>query len=220
MLHEHFKDPESGFTKVLAQDPDNIEAVKGRGYCLLNIDRIDAAIADLDRVLASRPDDTATLRGRSKAYTFLLGLTASSPLWCFSESERCGLPRSGGHPNESHGCLVDRDRGAMCSLLTPAWGRPRDRALLRTPTAFESRHSRALVSEAERQPAMGGRMRTAIHEQPGDFGNRGRRRGEPIGCLLPTRAALFGRHSHCCIWGRGDKDPPVDCRRASLFADL
>jgi tetratricopeptide (TPR) repeat protein/tRNA A-37 threonylcarbamoyl transferase component Bud32 len=71
MLHGHFEDAETGFTEVLAQDPDNIEAVKGRGYCLLNMDRLEAAIADLDRVLASRPDDATTLRRRSKAHTLL-----------------------------------------------------------------------------------------------------------------------------------------------------
>jgi tetratricopeptide (TPR) repeat protein/tRNA A-37 threonylcarbamoyl transferase component Bud32 len=71
MLHGHFEDAATGFAEVLTQDPDNIEAVKGRGYCLLNMDRLDAAIADLDRVLASRPDDAATLRRRSKAHTLL-----------------------------------------------------------------------------------------------------------------------------------------------------
>jgi len=71
MLHGHFEDAEKGFTEVLAQDPNNIEAVKGRGYCLLNMDRLEAAVADLDRVLASRPDDAATLRRRSKAHALL-----------------------------------------------------------------------------------------------------------------------------------------------------
>jgi tetratricopeptide (TPR) repeat protein/tRNA A-37 threonylcarbamoyl transferase component Bud32 len=71
MLHGHFEAAEKGFTEVLSQDPDNIEAVKGRGYCLLNMDRLDAAIADLDKVLASRPDDATTLRRRSKAHALL-----------------------------------------------------------------------------------------------------------------------------------------------------
>jgi tetratricopeptide (TPR) repeat protein/tRNA A-37 threonylcarbamoyl transferase component Bud32 len=71
MLHGHFEDAEKGFTEVIAQDPENIEAVKGRGYCLLNMDRLEAAVADLDRVLASRPDDATTLRRRSKAHALL-----------------------------------------------------------------------------------------------------------------------------------------------------
>lgn len=71
MLHGHFEEAEKGFDEVLAQDPQNIEAVKGRGYCLLNMDRLEAAVVDLDRVLASRPDDAATLRRRSKAHALL-----------------------------------------------------------------------------------------------------------------------------------------------------
>lgn len=71
MLHGHFEDAEKGFAEVLAQDPQNIEAVKGRGYCLLNMNRLDAAVADLDRVLVARPDDAATLRRRSRAHALL-----------------------------------------------------------------------------------------------------------------------------------------------------
>lgn len=71
MLHGHFEEAEKGFGEVLAQNPQNIEAVKGRGYCLLNMNRLEAAIADLDLVLASRPDDATTLRRRSKAHALL-----------------------------------------------------------------------------------------------------------------------------------------------------
>ena len=71
MLHGHFEEAENGFDEVLAKDPQNIEAVKGRGYCLLNMDRLEASVADLDLVLASRPDDATTLRRRSKAHALL-----------------------------------------------------------------------------------------------------------------------------------------------------
>jgi len=71
MLHKHFTDAERGFGEVLAVDPRNLEARKGRGYCLLNLDRLEHAVREFDAVLESQPDDAVTLRYRSKAHGLL-----------------------------------------------------------------------------------------------------------------------------------------------------
>ena len=71
MHHKHFADAERGFAEVLALEPGNLEARKGRGFCLLNMDRLEDAVTEFDAVLASRPDDTVTLRYRSKAHALL-----------------------------------------------------------------------------------------------------------------------------------------------------
>jgi tetratricopeptide (TPR) repeat protein len=71
MHHKHFADAERGFAEVLALEPENLEARKGRGFCLLNMDRLEDAVTEFDAVLASRPDDAVTLRYRSKAHALL-----------------------------------------------------------------------------------------------------------------------------------------------------
>ncbi len=71
MLHEQYAQAEAGFTQALEAEPANFEALKKRGVCRLNMNRLEQAIKDFDAVLALQPQDAATLRYRSKAHGLL-----------------------------------------------------------------------------------------------------------------------------------------------------
>ncbi len=71
MQHGQYAKAEAGFTEALEIDPENLEALKKRGFCRLNTEQSEGAVQDFDRVLARRADDSMTLRYRSKAYALL-----------------------------------------------------------------------------------------------------------------------------------------------------
>jgi tetratricopeptide (TPR) repeat protein len=71
LLHKHFPEAEKGFTQILAQDPQNAEALKSRGFCRLNMKMLDEAVDDLTKANALSPDDAMTLKYRALAYVGL-----------------------------------------------------------------------------------------------------------------------------------------------------
>lgn len=71
MLHEQYAVAEAEYTEVLEASPGNLEALRHRGFCRLNMGRLDAAVLDFDAVLAREPDDATTLRRRASAHGLL-----------------------------------------------------------------------------------------------------------------------------------------------------
>lgn len=71
LLHKHFPEAEKGFTQILAQDPQNAEILKSRGFCRLNMKMLDEAVADLTKAAELSPDDATTLKYRALAYVGL-----------------------------------------------------------------------------------------------------------------------------------------------------
>lgn len=71
LLAKRYAEAEQGFTTILQADSRNVEALKGRGNCRLQLKMLDEAVADLTAALALHPDDPATLRYRGLAYAEL-----------------------------------------------------------------------------------------------------------------------------------------------------
>ena len=71
LLHKHFAVAEKEFTQALTLDPRNTEALKSRGFCRLNLEMPEEAIADLTQAHQLDPIDPMTLKYRALAYATL-----------------------------------------------------------------------------------------------------------------------------------------------------
>jgi tetratricopeptide (TPR) repeat protein len=71
LLHKHFAVAEKEFTQALALDPRNADALKSRGFCRLNLEMPEEAIADLIQASQLDPADPMTLKYRALAYATL-----------------------------------------------------------------------------------------------------------------------------------------------------
>lgn len=71
LLHKHFAVAEKEFTQALTLDPRNTEALKSRGFCRLNLEMPEEAIADLTQAHQLDPVDPMTLKYRALAYATL-----------------------------------------------------------------------------------------------------------------------------------------------------
>jgi serine/threonine protein kinase/Tfp pilus assembly protein PilF len=71
LLHKHFAVAEKEFTQALTFDPRNTEALKSRGFCRLNLEMLEEAIADLTQAHQLDPVDPMTLKYRALAYATL-----------------------------------------------------------------------------------------------------------------------------------------------------
>jgi tetratricopeptide (TPR) repeat protein/tRNA A-37 threonylcarbamoyl transferase component Bud32 len=71
LLHKHFAEAEHEFTQALTLDPGNADALKSRGFCWLNLNMLEEAIADLARAHQLDPADPMTLKYRALAYATL-----------------------------------------------------------------------------------------------------------------------------------------------------
>ena len=71
LLHKHFAEAEKDFTQSLTLDPQNAEALKGRGFCRLNLKMLEEAAADLTQANRLAPNDPMTLKYRALAYATL-----------------------------------------------------------------------------------------------------------------------------------------------------
>ena len=71
LLHKHFAVAENEFTQALTLVPRNTEALKSRGFCRLNLEMPEEAIADLTQAHQLDPVDPMTLKYRALAYATL-----------------------------------------------------------------------------------------------------------------------------------------------------
>ena len=71
LLHKHFAEAEKGFTQALTLDPRNADVLKGRGFCRLNLEMPEEAIADLTQANQLDLTDPMTLKYRALAYANL-----------------------------------------------------------------------------------------------------------------------------------------------------
>jgi tetratricopeptide (TPR) repeat protein len=71
LLHKHFAVAEKEFTQALTLDARNTEALKSRGFCRLNLEMPEEAIADLTQAHQLDPVDPMTLKYRALAYAAL-----------------------------------------------------------------------------------------------------------------------------------------------------
>ena len=71
LLHKHFAVAENEFTQALTLVPRNTEALKSRGFCRLNLEMPEEAIADLTQAHQLDPVDPMTLKYRALAYAAL-----------------------------------------------------------------------------------------------------------------------------------------------------
>ena len=71
MLHEQYAEAEAGFSQVLKLAPYNVDALKGRGLCHMNLKMVKEAIADLTIADRLFPNDARTLDHRASAYIAL-----------------------------------------------------------------------------------------------------------------------------------------------------
>ena len=71
LLHKHFAVAEKEFTQALTLVPRNTEALKSRGFCRLNVEMPEEAIADLTQAHQLDPVDPMTLKYRALAYATL-----------------------------------------------------------------------------------------------------------------------------------------------------
>lgn len=75
LLAKRYEEAEKAFNQVVKADPNNAEALKGRGKCRLNLKMCDEAVADLTKAAELGPDDPMTLRYRGLAYAELRDFT-------------------------------------------------------------------------------------------------------------------------------------------------
>ena len=68
LLGKRYDKAEKTFNQVLKADPNNAEALKGRGNCRLKLKLFDEAVADLTKAAELAPDDPMTFRYRGLAY--------------------------------------------------------------------------------------------------------------------------------------------------------
>jgi len=71
LLHKHFAEAEKGFTQALTLDPRNADVLKSRGFCRLNLEMPEEAIADLTQANQLDLTDPMTLKYRALAYANL-----------------------------------------------------------------------------------------------------------------------------------------------------
>ena len=66
-----FDDALRAFTNILANDPENVDALFGRGFAFLEKNHPDSAIADFGWAVRSAPDFAAAYRQRGRAYAMM-----------------------------------------------------------------------------------------------------------------------------------------------------
>jgi tetratricopeptide (TPR) repeat protein/tRNA A-37 threonylcarbamoyl transferase component Bud32 len=71
LLHKHFAEAEKEFTQALTLDPRNADVLKSRGFCRLNLEMPEEAIADLTQAHELDPADPMTLKYRALAHANL-----------------------------------------------------------------------------------------------------------------------------------------------------
>lgn len=71
LLHKHFAEAEKEFTQALTLDPRNGDVLKSRGFCRLNLEMPEEAIADLTQAHELDPADPMTLKYRALAHANL-----------------------------------------------------------------------------------------------------------------------------------------------------
>ena len=71
LLHKHFAVAEKEFTQALTLVPRNADVLKSRGFCRLNLEMPEEAIADLTQANQLDPVDPMTLKYRALAYANL-----------------------------------------------------------------------------------------------------------------------------------------------------
>ena len=71
LLNKHFAVAQKEFTQALTLVPRNTEALKSRGFCRLNLEMPEEAIADLTQAHQLDPVDPMTLKYRALAYAAL-----------------------------------------------------------------------------------------------------------------------------------------------------